>query len=68
MGQGSQPGGVQRRNQDAGRNSHRFTNVIVFQFGLVLVFAEFFSEDDDQVGRGLEKGLVGVSTKRRQSV
>ena len=45
-----------------------FTNVVVFQFSLVLVFAEFFSEDDDQVGRDLKKGLVGVSTKRRQSV
>ncbi len=65
MGQGSQPGGVQRCNQDAGRNSHRLADVIVFQFGLVLVFAEFFSEDDDQIGRGLEKGLVGVSTNRR---
>ena len=40
MSQGSQPGGVQRCNQDAGRNSHRFTNVIVFQLGLVLIFAE----------------------------
>ena len=64
MGQGCQPGGVQRCNQDACRNPHRFTNVVIFQFILVLVFAEFFSEDDDgyesinEILEGIENGDI----------